>query len=192
MLKYYQDHPSLKNREQFTAGILRAIASEINGDLNQGKFLDALKFESKYAKTWLHANHRFDIAYFKGRAFEQAGAWNDADRYYHEVNDDLNRIAGTLEEKQRRVAEFLPKRSTLQLRMAAVAIERRRYAEAYQDLRQVDKASDLDDAEKIEHVQLVASVAEYRGDWGRAKAALKDVIKSWKEIRNNWRQCRYT
>jgi TolA-binding protein len=180
LLDYYQKHPTLKNKEQFTSEILRSIASEIKNDLDEGKFLAALQFESKYSKTWLHANHRIDIEYFKGRAFEQAGAWGEAEKIYDQVNDQLNRIAGTQEEKERRVSEFLPKRSTLQLRMAAVAVEKRRYAEAYQNLKNIDKATDLTEDEQIEKVQLIASVSEYRGEWGRAKAALKDVIKHWK------------
>lgn len=180
LLDYYQAHPMLKNKDQFSSEILRSIASEINGDLTDGKFLDALKFEAKYSKTWLHANHRIDIEYFRGRAFEQAGAWGEAEKIYDQVNDQLNKIAGTQEEKERHVAEFLPKRSTLQLRMAAVAVQKRHYAEAYQNLKDLDKATDLTDSEQIERVQLVASVSEFRNEWPRAKAALKDVIKHWK------------
>lgn len=180
LFDYYQAHPMLKNKEQFTAEILRSIASEVKSDLDGGQFMDALKFEAKYAKTWLHTNHRIDIDYFKGRAFEQAGAWDEAEKIYAQVNDELNKINGTLEEKERRISEFLPKRSTLELRMAAVAVEKRRYVEAYQNLKALDKSTDLSEPEQIERVQLIAAVSEYRGEWTQAAAALKDVIKRWK------------
>jgi len=181
LLGYYQAHPQLKNKQQFTSQILRSIASEINSDVNQGKFLDALKFESKYSKTWLHANPgRIDVEYMKGRAFEQAGAWDEAGTIYSHVNDELNKIAGTHEEKERRVAEFLPTRSALQLRLAAVAVEKRHYVEAYQNLKGIEKATDLSEPEQVERVQLIADVSEYRGEWPKARAALKDAIKRWK------------
>jgi tetratricopeptide (TPR) repeat protein len=180
LLGFYQAHPQLKNKDQFTSEILRSIASQIKSDLDQGKFLDALKFDSKYAKTWLHTNPRIDVEYFKGRAFEQAGVWNEAEKIYAHVNDELNKIAGTQEEKQRRVSEFLPKRSTLQLRLAAVAVQKRRYVEAYQNLRAIEKSTDLSEPEQIERVQLMAAVNGFRGEWAQAKGELKDVIKHWK------------
>ena len=81
------------------------------------------------------------------------GRLDEADKIYNGVYDELNKIAGTKEEKERRVAEFLPKRSTLQLRLAAVAVEKRHYVEAFQNLKAVDKATDLSEAEQIEKVQ---------------------------------------
>ena len=116
----------------------------------------------------------------EGRAYEEAGAWAEADRIYHGVNDRLESIAGTPEEKSRRVSEFLPRRSQIKLRLAAVAVQRRRYGDAYDNLKKIVKATGLSEPEEIERVQLMASVCEYRNEFDRAKTALREVTKHWK------------
>jgi TolA-binding protein len=179
LLKYYQDHPMLKNRDQFTERIVRNIASEIKNDVDQGKFLNALKFESQYSKTWLHTDHRIDVDYLRGRAFEQAGAWDEADKIYRGVFAELAKIHGTQEEKRRRAVEFIPKNSSLMLRLAAVAVEKRQFVEAYQHLRGLEKVKDLSEPEEVERAGLIARVSEFRGEWSRSQAALTNLVNHW-------------
>ncbi len=116
----------------------------------------------------------------EGRAYEEAGAWDEAERIYKNVDERLEHIAGTSEEKSRRVAEFLPRRSEMHLRLAAVAVEKRHFADAYKHLKALSTSDDLKPQEQIEQVQLEASVCEFRGELDRAKAALKEVTKQWK------------
>lgn len=180
LLHFYRQKPALQYKDQFTARILRNIASEIKSNIDQGKFLDALKFKKGFEKTWLHTNHRVDTEYFEGRAFEQAGAWDEAEKVYDRVNAKIAKVAGTQDEKHMRVEQFLPSRATLLLRRAAVAVQKRRYVEAYQNLKDLDKEAGLDENEQVEKVQLIAAVSEYRGEVPKAKAALKDLVKKWK------------
>jgi tetratricopeptide (TPR) repeat protein len=180
LLSYYQQHPALQYKDQFTARITRDIASEIKSNVDEGHFLNALKFKSGYEKTWLHASPRLDVEYFEGRAFEQAGAWDEAEKVYGHLKEEMEKINGTIEEKERRVAEFLPSRSSLLLRMAAVAVAKRRYVEAYQELKELDQDKTLSEKEQVEKVQLIASVSEYRNEFPKAVAALKDLVKRWK------------
>ncbi|MGE4133836.1 MAG: tetratricopeptide repeat protein, partial [Bdellovibrionales bacterium] len=179
LIAHYQKNPASANLATFKSRILRNIANELKGSVEDNKFMEALDFNSKYAKTWLKNSDRIDVPYFVGEAFERAGAFDEAEKIYTNALQDRKRIAGTVEEKERRVQEHLPSLESLHLRLAQVEAQNRNYMDAYQHLKEVGEGRELSPTENIERVELSAKIAEQRGDWKKARDALLELSKRW-------------
>lgn len=180
LISYYQKHPSTADKALFHERIERNIAGRIRQFEKDGKFLDALKFKEKYSKTWLTGSNRMDIPYFEAKAYEQAGAYQPAEKIYKDVLARRVKITGSQEEKERRVHEYLPDTQSLRLRLAAVSEAQREYTDAFQYLRDIDHPQKLSPAEQIENARLRAEVSEYQGDWASAKKWIKELMGKWK------------
>ena len=124
---------------------------------------------------------RIDIDFFKGRAYEMAGVFDEANKVYERVISRLNKIQGTREEVERRVNEYLPTRDTVHLRLAKTNLEQRRYPESYKYLSKITGKSKLNSEEQIERVAVAAKVYEQRGDAKTAIGYLKALIKNWED-----------
>ncbi len=172
LLTYYQKYPTTANLSVFKARILRNVSDILKDQIENKKFIEALNFYGKYTTTWLKNANRIDTDYFQAEAFEQAGAPQEAAKTYRRIAEHLEEIAGTKEEKERRVYEHLPTRDEVRLRLAATAVSERQYRDAFGYLQKIKNLPEP--KEEIERVQISAEVAEQMGD---AKAAIRNLEK---------------
>jgi tetratricopeptide (TPR) repeat protein len=177
LIAYYQKNPG--NQEIFKSRIMRNISNELKDEVENGQFMDALAFYSKYSENWLKNSDRIDIPFFVGGAYENAGAFSEAKNIYQRALESRKRIAGTPEERERKVQEHLPSISTLNLRLASTNNQERNYIDAFQYLKAIGAGSDLSPAETVERVQLSALIAEQRNDHVLAREALTDLARKW-------------
>jgi tetratricopeptide (TPR) repeat protein len=177
LIAYYQKNPG--NQEIFKSRILRNISNELKDKVDKGQFMKALAFYSKYSGNWLRNSDRIDVPFFVGGAYENAGAYSEARNIYQQALEHRQRIAGTPEEREKKVQEHLPSVSTLNLRLAANYAQERNYIDAYQRLKAIGAGEDLSPQETVERVQLAATIAEQRNDHALARAALTDLAKKW-------------
>jgi tetratricopeptide (TPR) repeat protein len=179
LIAYYQKNPTSANLDFFKSRILRNISNELKDKVDKGQFMDALAFYSKYSQNWLKNTDRIDIPYLVGGAYENAGAYSEANAIYKKALDHRKTIVGTTEEKERKVQEHLPSVASLHLRMAETAAQDRNYLEAYQNLKEIGADAELTPAETVERIQLSALIAEQRNDNPRAREALLELTKKW-------------
>lgn len=179
LITYYQGHPTSKKLDLFKSRILRNISEILNQSVQKEDFAETLKTHSKFGKNWLKGNQRLDIPYLLARAYEQAGAFEEARKSYDQIFEKRKSIVGTEDEKERRVNELLPELDSLNLRRAAVSIPERDYPAAYQFLKQIQKKPTLTLTEEAERTQLLAQVLEQQGQLPAAQEQLKKFIDSW-------------
>ncbi len=185
LLNYYQSHPDTARLNVFRGRILRDISDVLQQDIQQHKFMNALKFYGKYAGTWLKHSGRIDTAFFQAEAFEQAGVPAEAELKYKQILAKRLALVGTKEEKEREVYEHLPSVAEIDLRLAAVTADQRHYHQAIHYLKQIH--SRLSPAEEIERVQIGATVAEKTGD---TKEAIENLEKLESVYANDKNQSR--
>lgn len=179
LISYYQKNPLSANQQIFRSRILRNIANEMKDEVDKGSFMEALEFNSKYSSTWLRNVDRIDIPFLLGSAYENAGAYSEAQKIYRSALEHRARIVGTQEEKERKVQEHLPSVGSLNLRIAATQAQDRNFIEAYQNLKQIGAGPDLSPEESVERVQLTAQIAEQRNEPAKARDALLELAKHW-------------
>lgn len=179
LIAYFQKNPSQVNVGSFKARILRNIANELKTDVEKGNFMKALEFYSQYSTTWLKNSDRIDVPYMVGGAYENAGAYDEAEKIYRGALAQRTAIVGTSSEKEKKVQEHLPSVASLNLRLAAVLAHERKYIDAFQHLKIIGNGADLTPEENIERVQLSATIAEQRNDYPKAKEALLELAKRW-------------
>ncbi len=180
LIGYYQENPTTADANFFKKQIRGLLSSLLNDKVQKKQFLEAMKLNEKYQQTWLRGSDRIDIPYFIGKSFEQAGVFSEAGKIYEETMKRLKSIAGTHEDKERHVHERLPSPESLHLRLANVALNQRKYGEAYEQLKNTKNTANLSDEEKVEKVQIAASVAEAQGDLANAQKNLEELFKTWK------------
>ena len=180
LISYYQANPTTTSLDVFKKRILGNMANIIRDYVEKGQFLETLKFNGKFANTWLRNLPRMDIPYFLGRAYEQAGVFAEAEKIFQNTNKELRRIAGTQEEKERRVLEMLPSQETALLRLASVKVAERQWGEAEDLLKQIKNVNALKEEERVERVERLAEISEARGDYSRAEQNLSILVSEWK------------
>lgn len=185
LVEYYQTHPTSTNLSFFLKRILRNIADSIRQDLNKEDFLAALKTHSKHSKTWLRTSDRIDIPYSIARSYELAGVYVQAGDGYKETLERLQKIQDSQEYKERKVYENLPSIPSIQLRLAKINFEQRRYQEALKYLDAIRTGKGLSEPEEVERVGLIASLAEERGQYQIAKKNLEKLIENWEGKQEN-------
>lgn len=181
LISYYQKNPTSTDLGFFKKRILRNISEGLVERVKQNNYLEALKFHESFKETWLRNQDRMDIPFYLGRAYEQAGVFKEAQKIYENSLERRKAIAGTQEEKERRVNEHLPSIDQIHVRLASVAAEMREYASAQKHLSEVKEFEKLTPQERVRMVQLQADVSEERGRLDEAKQALKKLTDSWKD-----------
>ena len=180
LLTYFQDNPTKANMDVFKGRILRNISSVLKTETDNKNFMEALNFYSNYNTTWLKNADRVDTDYFKSLAYEQAGVFDEAAKGYDRISKKLGKIAGTKEEKKRKVYEHLPAKDEVVLRKAAVALEQKNYQKAYRSLASIK--SKLPGEQEVEKVKIGADVAIATGDNAQAIIYLKRLVDGWKGV----------
>ncbi|MFN8847789.1 MAG: tetratricopeptide repeat protein [Bdellovibrionales bacterium] len=182
LIDYYQQHPLMSQREQFSKRIVSAVNQKMRESVEKKDFIETLKTHQKYSDVWLKNSDRLDTRYFVGAAFEQAGAPQQAENYYREVLNRLNSIQGTNKEKEIRVVQQLPSSESLQLRLSKSLFAQKKYQEAFEALRQIKTATSLTDDEQIERVSLSVDLLMEKEDLDSSKRFVLELLKNWSGI----------
>jgi tetratricopeptide (TPR) repeat protein len=177
LVGYFQDHPTTANLPVFRGRILRNISDVLKEEVENKNFINALSFYGKYSTTWLKNSNRIDTRYYQAVAFEHAGVLSEAQKSLLNIREDLKKIVGTKEEKERNVYEHLPTVSQVELRLAAIANEERRYRDAFNHLSAIKSLKTT--SEEIERVQIGATVAENMGDIKQAIQHLQKLLADY-------------
>ena len=180
LIKYYQQNPQSPNKDRIRGRIVRNITEEIRDAVDHGDFMEALRTYSRYTDSWLKHTERVDVPYYVGRAYEQAGVYQEAEKVYQSNMKRLSRLKSRKEEQEDSLFEFLPKTDATLLRLAAVAAKERDFARAEINLKKIKSEADLTEAEQIERAELSADVAEARGQSELARKYLAELMKAWK------------
>ncbi|MCB9025908.1 MAG: tetratricopeptide repeat protein [Bdellovibrionaceae bacterium] len=179
LISYYQRNPTSTDVTFFKKRILKNIGDLIKSNIDKKDFLKVLDINSEYSTTWLNNLDRIDIPYFVGQAYEMAGVFDESQKIYQKTLNSLIKILGTNEEKERRVTEHLPKIESVLLRLAETSYQKRQYEKADGFLNRIKNDKNLNDKDQIERVELLASVAEQKGQTEEAKKYLKQLIQAW-------------
>jgi tetratricopeptide (TPR) repeat protein len=180
LTKYYQQNPTSVDAELFKNRIIGNITAEIAGQLKDGKFITALKTHSKYADNWLKNSDRMDTKFYLGRAFEMAGAPEEASTHYRDVLNQTYAIKGTKKEKELAVNHQKPDEDELNLRLASTAYQQKKFNQAYDFLKNIKTPEALSEEQQIERVQIAVDLLEKRGDLDSAVRYLTELLRTWK------------
>jgi tetratricopeptide (TPR) repeat protein len=180
LVTYYQRYPQSQNKDRIVSRIGRNIAEGIGAAVDRGDFIEGLRRYSRYKDNWLKTVDRADVNEMIGRAYEQAGVFNDAENSYLDALKKLAEIKKSGKEKERSVFERLPKEESLQLHLAAVAAKNNDYLTAERHLKEIKNDGRLSDKEQIERAEVAADVAEARGQSDVAKKYLTELVAAWK------------
>jgi tetratricopeptide (TPR) repeat protein len=179
LIAYYQLHPNVNNKQKFEIRIARNIAAEIKEKVDQGDFIQALRVESLYAKSWLKKSERIDVRYDTGRAFEQAGVFKEAESIYKETLEKLSALKGN-SEREKNVFETLPSVDSVRLRLAMTSSRQKNFSAAEGFLKSIPDKAALNQKEEIERAQVSVDVAEAKGEYEKAQKYLESLVAAWK------------
>lgn len=182
LVKYYQENPTAAESEILLQRIVRNISDQIHDHVEKTEFTNALQVHQKYATNWLKSARRIDLKYNLGRAFEQAGVFKEAEKLYRDTLNRLMAIKGTRAEKETGVFERIPKRDEISLRMASVNVARGQFADAIQNLRNIERPEELKEIDQVERVVLAAQLYDKKGEPQTAVRYLTELIRTWRGI----------
>lgn len=178
--KYYKEHPTSVDVPLITNRIVSNINEKLQGEVDRGDFITALKTHSQYSDTWLKNSKRLDTKYNVGRAFEMGGVPAEAEKYYKDVLNRTYAIRGTPEAKEIQVQEGVASEDELNLRLAAVFSEEHKYNQAYEYLKNIKAPEKLSEHSQIERVNIAVRLLEKRGDNESAIRYLGELLRTWK------------
>ncbi len=147
-------------------------------EVDNGKFMDALEFNSKYSSTWLRNVDRIDVPFLWAWPMKMPGPtqkqrksikahWNIA------VRSSAPKKKGA---KSSRASAFARQPEPSHRRNSSAGSN---FIEAYQSLKQIGASKDLSPGEVVERVQLTAQIAEQRNEPNKARDALLELAKHW-------------
>ncbi|MCB0343288.1 MAG: tetratricopeptide repeat protein, partial [Bdellovibrionales bacterium] len=177
---YYQKNPMTTSLDFFRRRIANEMSDVVKIKVDSQEFIGALEYVKANSHTWLRGSDRVDIPFFVAESFEQASVLDEAERGYKEVLVRLEKMAGTQEEKERRVHEHLPKMAEVKLRLAKVSLDQRKYKESDEYLKKITQHEDLSADDYIEMIRVSAKVNERRGLLRLAKHDLEKLVENWK------------
>lgn len=180
LASYYQQNPNTVDAPLFQKRIVANINEKIIEELDQGHFIPALKTHKQYLDTWLKFSKRTDTEYYLGRAYEMAGAPQEAAKYYQGVLNKIYSLQGTREGKEKFVNEKIPSLETLNLRMAQVEQQQAHWNQAYNFLKNIKNPEAMSEDDQVERILLAVKVFENRGDLNSAVRYLTDILHNWR------------
>ena len=178
--KYYKENPTTVDVPLISNRIIANINDQLQGEVEKGHFIKALKTHAQYADNWLKNSARLDTRYNLGRAFEMGGVPVEAEKYYKDVLNRVYAIRGTAEAKEIQVKEGIPSEDELNLRLAAVYNRERKYNQAYEYLKNIKNPEKLSETDQIERVNVAVQLLESRGDNESAIRYLGELLRTWK------------
>lgn len=182
LIKYYQSHPTSANGPLITQRVVRNINEQIYQMVENKNFLQALKVHQKYASNWLKGNPRIDLKYNLGRAFEQAGVYEESEKLYR---DSLNRkvsARGIASEADLGSFDRVPGADEISLRLAAVNVARGQYHAAFNNLKDITQPERMTEEQQVERIVLAAQLYDRKGEPETAVRYLTELVRAWKGV----------
>lgn len=182
LVKFYQENPTTADTDLLSSRIVQNIYDKLADDVQNEKYIDALKWHNQFADTWLKNSNRIDTQFQIGKAFEQAGVFKDSEKLYEEALNKIYAMKGTREGREGAILQDLPSEDRLNLRLAAVQNQLGKPAAAYRSIINIKSPEKLSQNEQIERVQLAATLLEKRGENQSAIRYLTELLKEWSGI----------
>jgi tetratricopeptide (TPR) repeat protein len=183
LVKYFQEHHGTVDEAQLRKRIVSNINDKFREQVEAGDFISGLKTHQKYADNWLKGtDNRLDTKYFIGRAFENGGANQQAEKFYQDVVNEYYAAQNTEKQKNILVLEHLPSLDSLNLRLASVLVSEGRYSRAYDQLKNIKHPEQMSEEEQIERVSLAVKLLDKKGDVDSAIRYLTELLKVWKGV----------
>lgn len=179
LVKFFQENPTTKDKDQLTRRIVTNINNRIKHELEENQFIQALKTHNEFEDSWLKNSKRLDTKYYVGKAFEIAGAPKAAEKYYKETLNNVYSIQNSQQAKELKAIGALPSPDLLNLRLALVMDALDKPQQAYDYLKNIKNTDDLTDQEQIERVNLSVKLLEKKGDNESAIRYLGELLKHW-------------
>lgn len=180
LLKWYQTNSTTGDATLIRKRIVRHVNEKMEGDVESGNFLGALKLHNQYGELWLKGSGRIDTVYNLGRAFEQAGAFKEADVLFRETVNLLADAKNSSQAREHSVFEHLPTIEQTYIRLAKVKSDMGETTKAYEYLKEVKDPSKLTENQQIERIEIAVKLLKEKGDMDTAKIYLHDLIDHWK------------
>ena len=179
LVKFFQLNPTGVDENQLKKRIVGNINDKMREEVESGKFIEGLKTHQKFADNWLKGSPRLDTSFYLGKAFEQGGAQQEAEKYYQEVLNSYYAAMTTDKIKALVVQEHLPSIDSLNLRLASVTAYQGHMNKAYDYLKNIKNPEKMPDEDQIERVALAVKLLDKRGDSDSAIRYLTELIKTW-------------
>ena len=180
LINYYRANPQSRNKEKIIARIVRNYTEGIHQAIARNDFIEALRRYSLQEEGWLKGSDRTDLKYYVGRAYEEAGVAAEAQKIFNEDLEKVTEIRKNKDPREGILFEVIPTEESLQLRLAALALKEKKYLDAEKHISKISDDQHLTELEQIEKVEILADVAEARGQEERAKKYMTELINNWK------------
>ncbi len=159
LINYFQVNPKPVNIKKFEKRISRAIAGEVRELLNTGDTVKALHIIESHQKSWLSKSRRVDVQLFRGMAYEKMDLFDEALDSYQRIEQRMKDIAGTKEERERKVFEYYPTFDQINLRQAVVQYQMGDKNKSLAFLNKVKKINELDPDSKVDFHFTLSQIA---------------------------------
>lgn len=179
LLNWYQSNSSTRDANLIRKRIVRHVNEKMRGDVEKGNFLGALKLHGEYGELWLKGSGRIDTVYNLGRAFEQAGAYKEADFLFRETSNQLAASMNSKQALEHSALEYLPTMDETFLRLAKVKMELGENNKSYEYIKSIKEPTKLNDSQQIERMEIAMRLLKEKGDAEAAKIYARDLINNW-------------
>ncbi len=176
---FYQTNPNRPDVKQVTQRIVKNVGDELKNLSDKSDYKTLLKTYKEYADTWLKTDRRIDTDYFLGLSYENAGAYEAALEKYKLVENSLQKLKGTVAEKETYINQYLPSLDSLYLRLAKSKNENKNPQDSYQYLEKIQRPLELAEEEQVERVALAAQLYEAKGDNATSIRYLSELSNLW-------------
>ncbi len=180
LLNWYRSNSTNNEANLIKRRIVRYVNEKLAEGADTNNFMEVLKLHNQYGELWLKDSKRIDTVYYLGRAFEQAGAYKEAETLYRESLNRLYSSKATNEVREHSVFEKLPTNEAVLLRLGKVSFERNDISKTYDYLKDIEHPERLTEDEQVERVDLASQVMEKRGEIDSSIRFLKDLADNWK------------
>lgn len=176
LVKHFQAYPGKKNSEQISTRIKANIHAYLRDLSANNKHRDVLKVYQKYADTWIRKQENADTFYYLGKAYQSAGAYEEALKKYDLVEQKLANPTPLT-----RLNTGGPKFEEVYLKQAQAMYEMKNLQKSEQTLDKIKNTEILSPTEQIERVELASKLHENRGDNDTAIRYLSEIVRLWKD-----------
>ncbi len=179
---FYKDNTTSPYLPFYRNKIARNLTEQIHQDLNNKKYLEALRVYGSNKAVWLKDADRLDLSLYVAETFEKTTALEHAAKSYRDLVGRLQAIRGTEEEQRREVLEKLPKLEVVNLRLGSTYYELKEYEKALQHLNMIENFDAVNEDENMERIGLLANVAIQKDEYQIAEGYLNQIIKTNKAL----------